>query len=49
MNPPELLRTPVESPLLTAVTYSIDQTLQLEFRVAPCIAISPFPPRFSRV
>ena len=32
MNPPELLRTPVESPLLTAVTYSIDQTLQLEFR-----------------
>ena len=32
MNPPEVLRTAVESSLLTAVAYSTDQTLQLEFR-----------------
>ena len=32
MNSPEFLRTPVESSLLTAVAYSTNQTLQLEFR-----------------
>jgi lysyl-tRNA synthetase, class II len=32
MNPPEVLRTAVESSLLTSVAYSTDQTLQLEFR-----------------
>jgi hypothetical protein len=32
MNQAEFLCTPVKSSLLTSVTYSTDQTLQLEFR-----------------
>jgi len=44
MNQPEFLRTPVESSLLTAVTYSTDQTLQLEFRSGAVYRYFAVPP-----
>jgi hypothetical protein len=32
MNRPEAVRTPVQSSLLSSIQYSIDATLELEFR-----------------
>jgi lysyl-tRNA synthetase, class II len=44
MNQPEFLCTPVKSSLLTSVTYSTDQTLQLEFRSGALYRYFAVPP-----
>ena len=44
MNQPEVRRTAVQSSLLTAVAYSTNQTLQLEFRSGAVYRYFAVPP-----